>query len=556
MKKNFKRILLIGLLVFIVAGLFLAVGCTKKDGSDGKSKQLYTCGMHPEVIRDKPGLCPICGMKLVPLTSSGVSPEEKSGERKILYWTDPMMNPPYISDKPGKSPMGMDLVPVYEDQVSGGAGVTIDPAVIQNIGVRYAQVARGPLEKTIRAPAHVDFNEDHLAVLSVRAEGWIEKLYIKTPGVSVKAGQPLFRLYSPKLYSAQEEYRIAIRSGDSSLANAARERLKLLGISDAEINSIKSNGTKRTLAINSPINGVVVYIGSSSAGTGSQSGASSSGSGMSGMSGRGGGSGGGATGMNSQSGATIREGDFVAAGTAVFTIADLSSLWIYAHIFEDDLPYVKIGMKALLELDYLPGEKFEGKVDFIYPFLDKQTRDIKLRMTIQNPDGKLMPEMYGKVSLDSKITDDALIIPSEAVLFSGDRRIVFISLPGGRFIPQDVVLGPSDGKGNVQVISGLYEGQTVVTSAQFLIDSESHLKEALEKMLSENSGKAKTQNEENPETAKAEEWPNLAPDDPRAKFACPMPDDRYYAAEPGDCPICGMHLVPHNPEDSDETHPE
>jgi Cu(I)/Ag(I) efflux system membrane fusion protein len=563
MRTSLKLIYGAVLLLLFISGMFLTFSCAGKNNSDGKTEQLYTCGMHPEVIRDKPGLCPICNMKLVPLytNESQENSGEPGGDSKILYYIDSMMDPPYISDKPGKSPMGMDLLPVYADEASGGTVVTIDPAVIQNIGVRYAQVTSGPLEKTIRAAAHVDYNEDHLVVLSTRSDGWIEKLHIKTPGTAVKAGQPLFEFYSPKLYSAQEEYIIALKAGDSSLADAARERLKLLGISDSEINAIRSQGAKRTMTITAPIDGVVISMGSSSSGSSGSSsgGGTSSGGGMSGMSG---GSGGGSSGTSSSTGSSIREGDFVGSGTSVFTISDLSSLWVYAHIFEEDLQYVKIGMKGTLELDYLQSEKFEGTVDFIYPFLDKQTRDIKLRLTFQNPDGKLMPEMFGKVLLDSKIADNALMIPSESVLFSGDRRIVFLSLSGGRFAPQDVELGPSDGKGNVQVLSGLYEGQTIVTSAQFLIDSESHLKEALNKMIAERSGVKQTKEDSKPmeKTSKTkdstppEKWPNLAPDDPTAKFACPMPPDRYYSTVDGDCPICGMHLIPHDPAEWAKTH--
>ncbi len=275
----------------------------------------------------------------------------------------------------------------------------------------------------------------------------------------------------------------------------------------------------------------------------------SSGEGASGVSGSSG-----SGGMNTGSGASIRQGDYISAGTAVYTIADLSTLWVYAHLYQDEVAFVKEGMKAKLELDYLPGESFEGTVDFIYPFLDRQTRDIKIRMAFENPDRKLLPQMFGKVMIGSKVSDDALIVPEESIINSGDTSIVFLSLSGGKFIPREVKTGPTDGQGNIQVISGLLEGQTIVSSGQFLLDSESKLKEAINKMLSTKQGVGSITQGHNHQAQKtgeheepAKEWPNLAPDDPNAKFKCPMPDDRYYAAEDGDCPICGMHLVPHDP---------
>ena len=296
--------------------------------------------------------------------------------------------------------------------------------------------------------------------------------------------------------------------------------------------------------------------------------------------------------MSSGSGGSLREGSFIPAGSPVFTIADLSTVWVYAHIYSDQLPYVQVGMPATLELDYLPGQMFEGTIDFVYPYLERLTRDIRVRIVFQNDSGLLLPEMFGKVNIESKVSDDTLIIPEEAVIFSGEKRIVFLSLSGNKFAPVEVNLGPSDGNGNVQLLSGLVEGQTIVTSAQFLIDAESKMQEAISKMLAGKTNAAPTEESastvqteepvsanttEEPaeidnrdeavstettpeETAPAtdddmsgmdmpeEEWPNLAPDDPNAKWRCPMPEDRYYAAEPGDCPICGMHLEPHDPE--------
>lgn len=542
------RLILILLLIIIIASISF-VGCNKSNSSGNKNGdvQLYTCGMHPEVITDEPGLCPICNMKLTPISGTGGSPTTSSGERRILYWAAPM-DPLYIRDEPGKSPMGMDLIPVYEDEVMSQSGISIDPAVIQNMGVRFAQAKMGELAKTIIASAHVDYNEEHISVLSVRSDGWVEKLYVSSPGEDVKAGDPLFEFYSPKLYSAQQEYVIAIKSGSQSLINSSKERLRLLGVSDTQIEKIRKTGAHRTLTMTAPIDGVVVEIGQSGS-----SGISTSGEGggsTGGMDMGGGGSSSG--GMNTGSGATVREGDHISSGTALFTIANLDSLWVYAHIYADELPYIKEGMTANLTLNYLPGEIFSGTVDFVYPYLDKQTRDIKIRMTFDNLDKKLLPQMYGKVAIESKISDNALLIPKEAVIYAGNSRVVFLALPAGKFAPQAINLGVSDGKGNVQVLSGLVDGQTIVTSGQFLLDSESRLKEALNNMLASRTNS--NNNAESQMELNEDGWVDLAPDDPNAKFKCEMIEDKYYTAEDGECPVCGMFLVPNDFQQEENDH--
>ncbi|HEX9745861.1 MAG TPA: efflux RND transporter periplasmic adaptor subunit [bacterium] len=551
--KNKKTI---PLLIFIILAAGISSGgvaCNKNSSAgtaSAESSTKWTCGMHPEVILDEPGQCPICGMNLVPLETGGGSAVPE-GERKILYWVAPM-DPTYVRDEPGKSPMGMDLVPVYEDEVMGGAGVTIDPSIIQSIGVRYAQVVTGPIEKSIRASAHVDYDEDNYVVLSTRTDGWIEKLYITSPGNEVSEGDPLFDFYSPTLYSAQEELIIATRMGDSILASAAAERLRLLGISDSEIAEIKRTGSKRALTIVSPMDGIVISIGSDGSGGGGISSGSSgaSGGGMSGMGGSpgSGGMGDSGGGMSASTGGGLREGDYISSGTSVFSIANLSEVWVYAHVYEDELQYVSAGLPVKLDLDYLPGEIFEGVVEYVYPYLDRQTRDIKIRMAFDNSDGRLMPGMFGTVRIENRLREEGLLIPREAVIYSGDSRVVFVSLSGGRFAPQAVTLGASSGDDMVEVLSGLVVGQTLVTSAQFLLDSESRLKEALNKMLAGgSSGMEQEEADQHDDMAMESGWPGLAPDDPNAKFKCPMPDDNYYIDEDGDCPICGMHLEPHDP---------
>ncbi|MFH1677031.1 MAG: efflux RND transporter periplasmic adaptor subunit [bacterium] len=521
MKRNIRILIIILAVAIPLAGFVIfETASSSKAQADREITELYTCAMHPEVIQKGPGLCPICHMELVPLGS----------------------------------------IENLSDDGTGSA-ISIPSEMIQKIGVKYATVELAPLEKTINAAAHVDYDEDNYNALSIRADGWIEKLYVTSPGETVNKGESLFEFYSPKLYSAQEEYLIARRAGDTRLVNAARERLILLGISDSQIGEIPRNGVKRTLTITSPIDGVVVEIGSSSGGGGASMSASQSGSsgGMSDMNSGGGGISSGSSGsMNG--GGSIKEGNFVGSGTQVFAVADLSNVWVYAHVYEDELPFVHEGMDAELELDYLPGQVFKGTVDRIYPFLDRMTRDIKLRLVFSNPDRKLLPGMFGKVRMTSRISDNALIIPEEALIFGGNGTIVFLALDEGRFKPQEVEVGPSDGNGHVQIVSGLENGQRVVTSAQFLLDSESKLREAVNKMIagahqSHNISQTPLVEDSHIETTPApasseteSDWPNLAPDDPDARFRCPMPDDRYYSAEDGDCPICGMHLEPYQPE--------
>ena len=548
-----KYIIMITVLIalIVVTGILVS-GCRPgssnangRTNAASEDSQLYTCGMHPSVIQEGPGQCPICGMNLTPM-DTGTGTSTPDGERRILFWVAPM-DPTYVRDEPGVSPMGMDLVPVYEDEITGGAAVSVDPAIIQSIGVRYAEVEVGPVEKTIRAAAHVDFDEDHYTVLSTRTGGWIETLHVTSPGDVVHEGDPLFDFYAPTIYSAQEEFLIARRMGDSTLANAALERLRLLGVSDEVIDDIRANGSRRALTITAPMDGVVVSIGSAGGGGGMSS--SSGGMDMGGV----GGMGDSGAGMSASTGGTIREGDYVGSGTAVFSIADLSSVWVYAHVYEDELEFVREGLQAELELEYLPGRTFEGVIDYVYPFLDRQTRDIKMKLRFPNPDGDLMPGMFGTVRIESRIEDNGLLIPSEAVIYSGDSRIVFLALGEGHFAPVEVRIGVSTRNAKVQVLDGLVAGQTVVTSAQFLLDSESRLREALNRMLAgTTSPEPSTSDETAPQAS--DEWADLAPDDPDALFRCPMSDDRYYTSEDGECPICGMFLEPHDPENWNTDH--
>jgi len=444
---------------------------TQSTSNAGNGAQLYTCGMHPNVIQDEPGDCPICGMKLVPLkkgtAQSGgktMSDPPKDGKGKVLYWRAPM-DPSYISNKPGKSPMGMDLVPVYEGQENFGSTIKIDPTVEQNMGVRTAPVLQRHLSREIRALGHVTYDQSKLAHVHTKVDGYIEKSYINAVGDQVKKGDPLVEIYSPKLVSTQEEYlqayrslqRLAARSAtgqelsqSKELLESARRRLEYWDISDRQINTLEQTGTvTKTMQLNSPFDGIVVDL-------------------------------------------KAIEGMRVQPGMRLYNIANLNTVWVESDIYEYELPWLKEGQHVAMNLSYVPGQQFNGYVDYIYPFLESKTRTVKVRSVFDNASGELKPGMYANVRIQSSIGDSVTAIPEESVIYSGERTLVFISLGKGRFVPRDVKLGAISGDGYYQVLSGIEPGEIVVTSGQFLLDSESKLKEALQKMIAKRQNQSKT----------------------------------------------------------------
>jgi Cu(I)/Ag(I) efflux system membrane fusion protein len=526
-------------MIIIIAIVALAVGVAggflvgKKSpipdvavqGEKAEAKQLYSCGMHPQIIQEGPGNCPICGMKLTPLRSITSSSETKPvGERKIKYWKS-SMDPTYVSDKPGKDQMGMDLVPVYEDQIQEGA-ISIDPVTTQNMGIRTAMVEEKELTRTIRTVGNIDYNEELLYTINTKISGWIEKLYVENTGDLVKKGQPLLEIYSPELVSTQQEYLTALKNfeqmknspypeakkGAEELLKSAKQRLLLWDISEEQIDKLEKSGeVKKTLILYSPANGVVTER-------------------------------------------DVTAGAHVEAGSDLYKIADLSTVWVLAHIYEYELPYVKLGQAAEVELSYFPGEMFSGKVSYIYPYLNETTRDVKVRMELPNPDFRLKPEMYANVIIASELPGKRVVIPEEAVIHSGKREIVFVDLGGGKYSPREVVTGAS-GEGNVvEIKQGLMPDEMVVVSAQFMLDSESKTQEAIQKMLkSREQGPAASGQTQPPPTTKPEEHKhgnlNLTPDkkahSAEEVYTCPMDEhSQILQVGPGDCPLCGMKLVP------------
>ncbi|MHB8069106.1 MAG: efflux RND transporter periplasmic adaptor subunit [Desulfobaccales bacterium] len=431
----------------------------------GEAQQLWRCPMHPEIVRNAPGKCPICGMDLVPVPGTGAAapgapatgtPVAKK-EKKIKYWVSPM-DPGFISDKPGKAPCGMDLVPVYEEEGGEAApgAIAVSPTTVQSMGVRTAKAEVQPLTHDTWTVGRVTFNERSLAIINTKVAGWVERLYINATGDPVRKGQTLLSIYSPDLVSTQKEYLLALKNlktlgkspfpelGDSArnLLEASRRRLQYFDISAGQIAALEKTGqVKKLLSLSSPVKGIVTKR-------------------------------------------MVTQGQMVQAGMPLLEVADLSTVWVDADIYQYELPWIKAGQQVEMSLQYMPGETFQGKIDYIYPYLKEDTRTAKVRLRFPNPQLKLKPEMFAQVQIKSPAAKEAVVVPAEAVLDTGLKQHVFIALGGGKFEPREVKLGVY-GNGNHyrEVLSGLKGGEDVVTSAQFLLDSESRFREAIQMML-------------------------------------------------------------------------
>ena len=373
-------------------------------------------------------------------------------ELKVLYWQDPM-HPAYKSDKPGKAPdCGMDLVPVYEGGMTASnlpeGAFQISPAKQQMIGVTYGEVAYKPVSKTLRAVARLAYDETRIVRIHTKIDGWIENVYVDFTGKEVKKGQPLISVYSPDLVQTQQEYLLAIKgrnelsespfpnavTGSESLLEAARRRLELWDISEAQIKEIEKRGTPtRALTLYAPTDGFVLARN-----------------------------------------AYLKQR--VTPDAELYTIADLSTVWAIADVYEYEAPEIKVGQMATMTLSYYPGRTFRGKIAYIYPQVDPTTRTLKVRVEFPNPGFLLKPDMYANVDLRVDYGRN-LVVPQEAVLDSGSEKTVFVSHEGGYFEARKVQLGAKVDDTFI-VLGGLKAGERIVTSANFLIDSESKLKSA------------------------------------------------------------------------------
>ncbi len=349
---------------------------------------------------------------------------------KPLYWVAPM-DPDYRRDAPGKSPMGMDLVPVYAEPDVGPGVVIISPQVINNLGVRTTSARLRVMQPEIRTVGYVQYDQDYLIHIHPRVEGWIEKLYVKAAGDPVEKGGPLYDLYSPQLVNAQEELLLAMRRSNEALVQAARDRLAALQLSEEFITSLmRDRQVRQKVTFRSPQKGVVDNL-------------------------------------------NIREGFFVNPTTTLMSIGALDNVWVEAEVFERQAALVQVGMPVTMTLEYLPGRQWRGRVDYIYPSLDEKTRTLRMRLRFTNESAELRPNMFAQVLLHVEGGSEVLTIPREALIRTGEQDRAVLALGKGRFKSIAVKAGRFDGQ-HVEILSGLEVDDAVVASAQFLIDSESN----------------------------------------------------------------------------------
>jgi Cu(I)/Ag(I) efflux system membrane fusion protein len=356
----------------------------------------------------------------------------------VLYWYDPM-RPEVHFDKPGRSPfMEMELVPKYRDASESG-GISISPQVTQNLGVRTAPAMVASLAPRVTVTGTVAIDDRRTTVIATRAAGWIEQLEVRAVGDPVVAGQRLAALYSPELLAAQEEYLLALRSDDTALIPAARRRLELLGVTAAQVARVAARGSaERLIDITAPSGGVVTDL-------------------------------------------AVRPGSALSAGAPIASIADLSRVWVLAEVPESQGAWLQAGQLAAVELAGAGRQEIEGRIDYLYPQLSAATRTVRLRITLSNEALTLRPGMTTRVTVQGP-SRDALLVPTEALIRSGERTALIVAEGDGNFRPVAVVAGVEQGE-RTEIVSGIQAGERVVVSGQFLIDSEANLRTALDRLL-------------------------------------------------------------------------
>lgn len=359
--------------------------------------------------------------------------KHETQDEKPLYWVAPM-DDNYRRDQPGKSPMGMDLIPVYKEanatDLHGPGTIKIAPQVINNLGVRVTQALSEKLSSEISTVGYVQYDEDRLIHIHPRIDGWVEKLYIKAAGNPVRKGQPLYTLYSPELVNSQEELLLALKRNNNSLIRAARNRMKALHLSREFIEQLeKDRQVKQTITFYAPQDGVVSEL-------------------------------------------KIREGFYVNPGNTLLSIAQLDQVWVEAEVFERDAAMIKAGLKVSMYLDYLPGKQWQGIVDYVYPSLNSKTRTLRVRLKFDNQDLSLKPNMFAQISIYTEQTNSSIIVPKESVIRSGKQDRVVLALGDGQFKSVEVKLGRVL-QNKIEIFSGINAGDSIVSSAHFLLDSES-----------------------------------------------------------------------------------
>ncbi|RME93328.1 MAG: efflux RND transporter periplasmic adaptor subunit [Candidatus Hydrogenedentota bacterium] len=414
-------------LILFIPVLLLTFSECKKQSNTQKVDGYYTCSMHPQVIKHEPGNCPICGMKLV---------FQPTGKKK-------------------KKHEGHDMSKMDGEKTKKGFTFSVAEELLVNAKLLTVPAEYQVFSKTGKYSAHIDYNEDNnrLVIITTKYDGWVEKLFVSKEGQKVKRGQLLMGIYSPKILAAMEEYLTTYQSLKEAYASqgkteseiltdptvlSARNKLKYLDVPEAEIRKLEKTGkVSRRTWYTSPITGVVVKK-------------------------------------------NVLEGQFIKAGQEIMRIANLSKLWVFIHIFEKDLPFVKTGQKVILKTAAYPDKKFIGRIDLIYPYLNPETRDLKVRIVVPNAGNLLKPGMFGEVHVKSTLPGKRIIIPDSAVIYSGEKSYVFVSTGDGEFELRDVEVQLIS-HGKAVISKGLKENELVVVNGQFLLDSEASLKEAVSK---------------------------------------------------------------------------
>jgi len=447
---------------FGLAQLFMPSANQANATDNSGAKQQYTCGMHPEIISDEPGYCPICEMKL--------TPKKKAG--------------------------------------SEAGSIVIDPTTRQNMGLVTAPAEYRKLTRTLRAFGTVEYSEPNIHAVNLKIEGWVEKLYVDYEGARVEKGRPLVEVYSPELVAAQKEFLIALKSGDrgamDKLLEGARQRLLNWDISSDQIERLAETGeVRRNVVIKSPASGVVFAK-------------------------------------------NIEAGDHLKPGVELYRIADISVVWVVAYVYEQDLPFVALGQTADISFPNLGGKNITAEVSYISPFLDSRGQT-EIRLDVPNPGLILKPEMYAEVTIKSEMPEASLTLPRSAVINSGARQLIYTASMDGSYAPRIITTGVVGDDDMVEIKSGLDSDEWVVTRGQFLLDSESRLGEAL----------AGGHDHQSHTTFASEHKPIMAPEEDSLSgvYTCPMPihfDVLQYGE--GDCPKCGMKLVPVEETDNTEVY--